>query len=188
MARKVKENSDGLDPAFRELKEYRRKELQKECIKMGIPFPLVCDYSQTQLMSWFIKNWKDPKDRDKELLEQYDEWFLYEMLKKNYDPRDPKVGYLFHPAMQMATVSSESEEETEELLKQKKSHKTSKPKSAPKTTRVKDESGIVKGTKKALTIKLAKEGLDINKIIKKVLKEFPDANENSIKIWAKRLK
>jgi hypothetical protein len=187
MARQKKDNDDGLDPAYRELKDYRRKELQKECIKMGIPFPNVCDFSQTQLMSWFIKNWKDPKDRDKKLLEAYDEWFLYEMMKKNYDPRDPKVGYLFHPAMQMATQYSEDEAETEELLKLKKSSKTTKPKASNKPARVKDESGIVKGTKKSLTIKLAKEGLDVAKIIKRVKKEFPEANESSIKIWAKRL-
>jgi hypothetical protein len=186
MAKKKKENDDGLDPAYRELKDYRRKELQKECIKMGIPFPFVCEYSQTQLMSWFIKNWKDIPQRDEGLLARYDEWFLYEMMKKNHDPRDPKVGYLFHPAMQMATQYVE-EPESDEVLKLKKAEKTSKPKSAPKIGRIKDESGIVKGTKKALTIKLAKEGLEISKIIKRVKKEFPDANENSMKIWAKRL-
>jgi hypothetical protein len=86
----------------------------------------------------------------------------------------------------MATQYVE-EPESDEVLKLKKAEKTSKPKSAPKIGRIKDESGIVKGTKKALTIKLAKEGLEISKIIKRVKKEFPDANENSMKIWAKRL-
>lgn len=186
MAKKKKENEDGLDPAYRELKDYRRKELQKECIKMGIDFPLVCEFSNTQMMSWFIKNWVDIPQRDETRLAAYDEWFLYEMLKLNHDPRDPKKGYLFHPAMQMATQYVE-EQETDEVLKLKKASKTSKPKAAPKVGRIKDESGIVKGTKKALTIKLAKEGMDINKIMKRVKKEFPDANENSMKIWAKRL-
>lgn len=49
-----------------------------------------------------------------------------------------------------------------------------------------DMGGLWKGTKKHLTMQCKKDGLNLEKTLKKVMEEFPDAKESSIKIWYKR--
>lgn len=185
MAKKKKKKGDeGYDfsvsseVAYKELQNYKRKDLQKVCITMGIPFDRVSD-SQTQLMSWFTQNYG--RTRNHNLLLEYDDWFEEEMAKR-HDKEDPKFSYLFHPAMRM----SAKEEEPNEVLKIKKKIKEKKLK-VEKPARAKDEdTGIVSGTKKAYTYHLVKKGLSEKKVLKRVLNKFPEAKEISIKIWIKR--
>lgn len=46
--------------------------------------------------------------------------------------------------------------------------------------------GLWKGTKKHLTMQCKKDGLSLEKTVSKVIAQFPEAKESSIKIWYKR--
>ena len=46
--------------------------------------------------------------------------------------------------------------------------------------------GLITGTKKSLTYELVKKGKSSERIIKKVIKKFPDAKEKSILIWVRK--
>ena len=154
---------------------------------MGMPFDEASGASNTQLMSWYLKNFGNRHDSSR--LEQYDEWFELEMLGRGKNPDDPKDAYLFHPALRLSYTGNEEATEKakvdslEKKPKKVKEEKIKKPK-------IKDEkSGVVKGTKKAYTFKLAQDkerNLSIKRIIKKVIKKYPDANDKSIKIWIKK--
>lgn len=173
------------EAAHKELKNYRRKELQRQCIMMGLEFPNVTEFSQTQLMTWFIQNYHNP--RKKELLAEYDHWFIQSIVRKGYTPSGQK-GYLFHPFCRF-TIKWDEEDMLEGSKKASKAIKESKPIADKKETKKREidqTTGVVKGTKKALTYELAKKGLPVDKIIDKVTKQFPDANAGSIKIWIKR--
>jgi len=67
-----------------------------------------------------------------------------------------------------------------------KPNKANIPKSEKKPTEVDKETGVRKGTKKNLTYTLAKQKIPLEKVVKQVMKEFPEAQEKSIKIWYKR--
>ena len=56
-------------------------------------------------------------------------------------------------------------------------------KSKYKKPREKDENNLVKGTKKSYTWELTKKGLNLERVIRRVQKKFPDANEKSIRLW-----
>jgi hypothetical protein len=182
------EFSHDTEAALKALTKMRRLDLQKECLKRGIDFKHVSE-STPFLQDFFIRHFEVPIN-DK-LLSEYDKWFENEMLKKGNDRNNPKSAYLFHPALRMdyqgaTEETEETEEAREEQLKAKKKAKQIEPKD-PKPKREKDENlGVTKGTKKALTFECASKGLDEDKTIKKVLKEFPDANPESIKIWYRR--
>lgn len=170
------------EAAEKELRNYRRRDIQKVAITMGIPFEKVSEFSNTELMSWFIKNYHNP--RDKERLKEYDHWFLCLIVNKGYAPSSEAHGYLFHPFFRFA----EQEEEIDpmEVKKLEKKAKVKKEKPEKKGRVIDENTGVIKGTKKSLTFELAQKGLDTKAIIAKVKDQFPDANDNSIKIWIKR--
>ena len=56
---------------------------------------------------------------------------------------------------------------------------------AKKPKKEKNELGLWKGTKKAYTFELTLKGYDLERVTRRVLKHFPEANEKSIKQWYK---
>lgn len=159
----------------RALKNMTFKDLQKECILRGIDFKLVSELDFYGLSSWFDKNFHNPIDNSNLLT--YDEWFE-KQLSQRIEPKDSS---LLHKHLRFS-ISNQEKLELEEVIKPKVKIEEEK----PKVKKEKDELGIVKGTKKSLTFQLAKEGKSVKMVIKKVLKVFPDASENSIKIWYKK--
>jgi hypothetical protein len=158
----------------RELKNLTFRGLQKECILRCIDFDLVSKLDFYGLSSWFDKNFNNPCNPENLLL--FDEWF-----EKQLKPRITEKDSALLSKHLRFSVSVEEKAELEKELEK------AKPKEdKPKKSKEKDESGIIKGTKKSLTFQLAKEGKSIKMIIKKVLKTFPDASETSIRIWYKK--
>lgn len=157
-------NSQFMTPADRELKNMTYKALQKEVIIRGYPFEDVSKADHGILSSFFIREFKSEKDPS--LLLKYDEWL--ENLLKAKGLEKP----FRHPQLRYSMVSEEKEEKP--VIKEVKK---------PKVKREKTKDGIYKGTKKALTFKLAKEGLSKQEVIEKVLETFPDASPKSMGIW-----
>tara|TARA_R110002020_G_scaffold131482_3_gene293961 strand:+ start:4713 stop:5216 length:504 start_codon:yes stop_codon:yes gene_type:complete len=157
-------NSQFMTPADRELKNMTYKTLQKEVIIRGYPFEKVSQSDHGMLSSFFIREFKS--DKNPSLLKNYDIW-LEDLLKSR-----GKEQSFIHPQLRYSMVSEEKEEKPiiQEIKK-------------PKVKREKTAEGIYKGTKKALTFKLAKEGLTKQDVIKKVLETFPDASPKSMGIW-----
>tara|TARA_R110001632_G_scaffold228435_1_gene363612 strand:- start:607 stop:1104 length:498 start_codon:yes stop_codon:yes gene_type:complete len=153
-----------LGPAEAKLRMMNFKTLQKEVIIRGYPFDKVSTGDHTILASFYIKNFK--ADTKESLLSEYDDYI--EDLLKN---RGLQTAFT-HPQLRYAFVSADKEDIV----------KTEEPKKI-KEKKEKTVDGIYKGTKKALTFKLAKEGLTKTETIEKVLETFPDASPKSMGIW-----
>lgn len=157
-------NSQFMTPADRELKNMTYKTLQKEVIIRGYPFEKVSESDHCILSSFFIREYKSEKNPS--LLKSYDIW-LEDILKSK-----GKQESFIHPQLRYSLVSEEKEEKP--IIKQV---------IKPKIKREKTEEGIYKGTKKALTFQLTKQGLTKQEVIDKVLETFPDASPKSMGIW-----
>jgi ATP-dependent exoDNAse (exonuclease V) beta subunit len=57
-----------------------------------------------------------------------------------------------------------------------------------KKKRQRDERGLVAGTKKSYTFELTAKGYDLERVTRRVLKKFPDANAKSISLWYRKAK
>jgi hypothetical protein len=57
-----------------------------------------------------------------------------------------------------------------------------------KKRRPRDERGLVAGTKKSYTFELTAKGYDLERVTRRVLKKFPDANAKSISLWYRKAK
>lgn len=150
---------------------YTHKDAKKHAIELGMPFPDVVNADFWRLISYIetqhsLRNNK----RNPELLVEFDDWMEKILLKRGRED-------LIHDSLRLSYVTEERIEE------ESKKPKEVKPK-APKREMTQD--GLVKGTKKSYTFELAKKGLSLSKVIRRVLKKFPDASEKSIKIWHRK--
>lgn len=162
------------EAAEKALTQFKRKDLQRACIIRGMDFAALASSSDLDMQGWFLKNYENPVDED--LLAQYDKWFDKFLIKERGYSRK-RNAWAFHPSLKMSF--HEPEDEEQEVVKpEPKEKKVPKQKDA--------EVGIYTGTKKALTYKLAKKGLPFETVCTKVLKQFPEAQEKSIKIWYKK--
>ena len=157
----------------------KHRELQKECILRGLEFNFLVEWDHNKLASWYIKEYDRLHDPKK--LDEFDIWMEEQLEGKGYK----KGNAMLSPCFRMGFTGNLEEINTTKIIdpemKKEPIVKIDKPK------RVKDEElGIMKGTKKELTYKLSLEGKDMDDIILQVTKKFPEAQEKSIKIWAKR--
>lgn len=161
----------------------KHKDLVRACVSRGLGFDRVVEYDHNQLGSFFLKNYdtsEDPK-----LLDEYDSWVENQLTARGYKKGDA----LLSPFLRLGYVGKGDLGDAPTKI----IDPTSKPKKIPETVKVdkskreKDEStGVVTGTKKNLTYTLAREGKELPRVIELVKKQFPDAQEKSIKIWFKR--
>lgn len=193
-------NIHNLGAAEKALQNYNFKDLQRACLVRGLNFSDMPEMGFFELQSFFIKNFL--VETDNTLLDKYDQWFESEMALEGKGVDNPEYSYMFHPSLRMGFYTGEDDEGN--LVGSKKPRKFKKPKVEKKRERRKDLGGIFAGTKKAMTMELAKDILTkryeqnpeeepnhekiLARIIKKVAKEFPDANEKSIKIWYNKIK
>lgn len=160
----------------------KHKDLVIACISRGLPFEDVVKLDHNGLGSFYIKNFDSPENAD--LLNQYDLW-LDDLLEK----RGHKKGdAIMSPLLRVGYVGKgDFSDAPPKMIEPGSAKKIPDQVPKDKVKREKDEeTGVVVGTKKNLTYKLAQQGVELDKVIEQVKKQFSDAQEKSIKIWYKR--
>lgn len=148
------------------------KDVQRRAVVLGMPFIDVVNSDWGRLESFILKTTNNP---DPSLLDKYDDWMDEHLANLGYDEKDLmrsnklRLGYL-----------GEDPETGEKRRKRVRGIPKPREKKAP---RERDEHNLIKGTKKSYTFELTSKGYDIERIKRRVLKKFPDANEKSIKLW-----
>ena len=153
------------------LKDMKLKDLQRECIMRGMDFEQMVKSSVLNLSSWLIDNWELKKDRS--LLNEFDHW-------NNRILYGGGNGDLVHDMLNLGYFEDRETGEVKEKRIKGVRKKTIK--------KERTEDGIFKGTKKALTYHLCKQGKSKKEAVEEVMKQFPEALEKSIGIWYNRAK
>lgn len=160
------------------------KDLQRRAVILGMPFPDVAQCDVHKLQSFILKS---PNVPNPQLIFEYDKWADNVLETLGYSKDDP----LRHYQLRLGFLeSNREEEENSDEEKPKRRRRAIKGIKIGKSSikRVKNSDGILSGTKKSYTYELTKLGYEKNRIIKKVLRKFPDASEKSIKIWIRKCK
>jgi len=152
---------------------YSFPEIKKIAITLGMPFPDATDSDYWGLLSYVNNTNEKP---DPSLVEKYDNWVDEQLEKLGYPKDDPmrsnqlRLGYLSEEAKMRQTLGIKKKKERPIKEKSEKRHE-------------KDENNLWKGTKKSYTFELTKKGYDLERIQRRVIKAFPEANHKSIKQW-----
>lgn len=178
----ITEFSSREDRINYELGQMRHKDLQKACVSRGLDFQKIIDWDHHKLSNWFFKNYELGEDATK--LTEYDAFIEGKLMERGYKKGDailaPSFRLGFSPDIgEIKNIQTPGASQPPPRV--------SAPEDKPKSKRVVDElTGVYSGTKKNLTYTLTDEGIGIEEIITKVIKQFPDAQDKSIKIWNKR--
>lgn len=146
------------------------KDLQRQAIMLGMPFPEVPQSDFFRLESFIFNSSNEP---DKSLIDKYDDWMDKVLEERGYSKDDPMRNY----QLRLGFVSEDAVTKQKKFKRVKGIPKPKKPK------REKDERGLWKGTKKSYTFELTTRGYDLERVIRRVQKKFPEANDKSIKQW-----
>jgi len=169
------------DIVSREVQGMRHRDLQRACVMRGMPFKEVVEATDPDLINWFTKHYHEGQDMTR--LPEFDAWVDSELKRVGVKDGDP----LFHSSLKLGYFKADDIEDSELKPKKNKQSDTEKPIKEKKDKRVKDEeTGMVKGTKKALTYQCCREGLSVADTLTRVLESFPEAQPKSITIWFKR--
>ena len=157
------------------------RDLKRQAITLGMPFPDACGCGIFGLINYIDHAKTEP---DPTLIDKYDKWIEHQWDEIGLPANDP----LRHPNLRLGFIGNEVDPETGEVKqKQRRVPGLKKPKKGkPKTE--KDSFGHVKGTKKQYTWELAHKGYELPRVIRRVLKKFPEANEKSISLWYRAAK
>ena len=153
------------------------KDLKRKAIALGMPFPDATGCGIFGLLSYIDNSTNRP---DKSLIDKYDEWVEEQFNSTGIPADDPirssrlRLGFL-----------GEEDGDGKRKLKRVPGMKKPKEKKAP---REKDEFNLVKGTKKSYTWSLVQKGYELERVIRRVKKKFPDANDKSISLWYRAAK
>lgn len=162
--------------ALSELENMKHKDLKRACVVRGMPFEEVVNNTTPGLSNWFQNNYG--RGQNLGLLDEFDAWIKNELLKRGYKDGDPMLS----PSLGLGYIGEVNPETGETIIKRPKGMK--KP---PKAKRERDEdTGLFKGTKKDLTYQCQKDGLDFKTTFTKVLWQFSEAQEKSVRIWFNR--
>lgn len=145
------------------------RDVKRRAISLGMPFPdaVIADFGK--LASYIQKANTKP---DTSLIDQYDDWIDKQLEERGYAKDDPMRNY----QLRLGYIGED------EVGKIKKKKIKGLPKT-PKPKREKDERGLWKGTKKSYTFELTERGYPLDRIIRRVVKKFPEANPKSITQW-----
>lgn len=153
------------------------RDMKRRAICLGMPFPEACNADFGMLHSYIIKTENKP---DKSLIDKYDDWVDNILKERGYSEDDPlrnyqlRLGYL-----------GEDKASEQRTFKKKDGRSLNK---LPKPKREKDSSGLWTGTKKSYTYELCKKGHSLERVKRRVLKAFPDANLKSVQQWYRNAK
>lgn len=150
-------------------KTYR--DLKREAIVRGIPFPDIMGASITDLINFIDHSDGKP---DLSLIDKFDDWADQQLANLGYEAGKS----LRSPQLRLGFIGEKDEEG--QVKKQKRIKGVEKPK---KPKRERDERGLYKGTKKSYTFELAAKGFSLDRVSRRVKKKFPDASDKSINIW-----
>lgn len=145
------------------------REAKRRAVILGMPFPDACSASFPQLIQFIIHTENKP---DSSLIDQYDEWVDKQLESLGYDKSDPIRSY----QLRLGFIS-------EDTVTKQKTKKKIKGIPQPKPKREKDGYGLWKGTKKSYTFELTNKDYSFDRVCRRVLKKFPDANKKSIQQW-----
>lgn len=181
MSKKPKYQGDSSpnERALRELANMKHRDLQRGCIVRGLSPKEVVDFSHPKLANWFLTNYDNSQDEN--LLITFDDWVEEQLKAKGYKKGD----ILLSPALRFGNPGNIEEMEKPHKNPSNVQTPLIKPDKKPKAE-ISQVTGVRAGTKKALTFDLAYSGMDINDIVLNVKKEFPQAEEKSIRIWVKK--
>lgn len=148
------------------------KDCKRRAVSLGMPFPEACSADWGRLQSYILKADTKP---DNSLIDKYDDWMDKILEERGYSKDDPMRNY----QLRLGFISEDSETKK---LKTKRIKGLNKPKS-DKPKREKDDNGLWKGTKKSYTFELTDRGYSLERITRRVIKKFPEANPKSIQQW-----
>jgi len=151
------------------------KDLKRKAVILGMPFPDACKASVFGLIGYINSSTNKP---DTSLIDQYDEWVDKQLEEIGYEKSDP----LRSSRLRLGFLGEEKENG------KRKGHRIPGIKKQKKAPREKDEFNLVKGTKKSYTYELTAKGFSFERIVRRVKKKFPDANEKSINLWYRKAK
>lgn len=149
---------------------YTFKDIKRRAISLGMPFPDAAESDYFALSTYIHKSENKP---DNTLIDQYDKWVERQLDAKGVSKNDPIRNY----RLKLGFLGDSEEGNSKKILKPKGLERPKKPK------KEKDERGLWKGTKKSYTFELASRGMELDRIIRRVTKKFPDANPKSISQW-----
>jgi len=172
MARKKTKRITGRpqEIALGYLEKMTIRDLKRGCIVRGCPFEEIVSQGVPFLEGWFVKNFLE--DIDSTLLDEYDNWVEMVLRKRGLGDE------YFHPMLRLGYIAEKDEEGNTKKAKRVKGIKKAK-----KAKKERTDDGIFKGTKKALTFQLQKEGKTKEETIELVRGNFEDVKEKSIGIW-----
>ena len=151
------------------------KDVQRRAIILGMPVPEVVNSDYHALASFIMNTSNQP---DMTLIDKYDDWMDEQLSAMGYGPKHPMRNYQFRLGF-IKEDPETGEKKTARVKGLKKPRERKK--------REKDAAGIRSGTKKSLTYQLASDpSKDMNSIIIAVQDQFPDAKDNTIKIWIRK--
>lgn len=153
------------------------KDIKRSAIILGMPFPDATGNSIGALLDFISTTTNKP---DKTLIDKYDEWMDKQLEGLGYD----KDNSLRSSRLRLGFLGEEGED-GERKIKRIKGIKRPKEKKIP---REKDLFGLIKGTKKSYAWELTARGYDMERIVRRMKKKFPDANDKSISLWSRTCK
>lgn len=155
------------------------RDIKRQAIILGMPFPDATGNSIGALLNFINRTDNQP---DPSLIDKYDDWMDQQLSDIGYAKDDP----IRSSRLRLGFLGDEQEDGSRRARRIKG---IKKPKEKKK--REKDERGLLTGTKKSYTFELASKGYDLDRVTRRVLKKFPEANPKSISLWyrkANRLK
>lgn len=172
--KKVDRNKTTGKPKIGELSTYdvdkTYRDLKREAVILGMPFPDVVEADVHKLISYTSHSNEKPNIS---LVDDFDNWVDRQLEMAGY----AKDSSLRSSRLRLGFIGDEKEDGTVSIKRIKGIRKPKKSK------RERDESGLFKGTKKSYTFELARKGMALDRVQRRVLKKFPDARPKSIKIW-----
>jgi hypothetical protein len=157
------------------------KELKRQAVVLGMPFSDVCGAGIFELIAYINKSKNEP---DPHKIDEFDEW-----ITKHFDEIGiPQNDVIRSSRLRLGFIGDELDPDTGEVIKKVRRIPGLRKPREKKSKREMDENGHVKGTKKQYTWELTQKGYDLDRIIRRVSKKFPDANEKSINLWYRSAK
>lgn len=170
-----KEKSNFLGAAGRN-QTYR--DLKRKAVILGMPFPDACSASVFQLINWINTSEEKP---NKHLINEYDDWMDRQLETAGLAKDDP----LRSSKLRLGFLGEEGEDGKR---KTRRVSGIKKPREK-KPPRERDEFNLIKGTKKSYVWELTStKGYELERIIRRMKKKFPEANEKSINLWYRTAK
>ena len=153
------------------------KDLKRKAIILGMPFPDACSSGVFDLLGYINNSEEKP---DKSLIDKYDDWMDKQLENIGYSKDNP----LRSSRLRLGFLGEEGEN-GQRKIKRVPGIKKPREKKPP---RERDEFNLIKGTKKSYVWELTSKGYDIDRVIRRMKKKFPEANEKSINLWYRMAK